>query len=193
MRLIIICLCLCSGVSLVAFSRVGFPEDPLHILVSPRPAADREAKDQARFARLLRPPVMETIGAPVVQNEVIHTPPVEEPVRAEAPAAQMPVADLPRTAPAPAASSPAGKAEPASERHPAVLRARLLVTTAHMAMQRRVLFVRAAMTPYRPKTPSPRRIQWASGTPASIPSEPQGRPARKSIASEPGGHFVRNE
>ena len=32
MRLFIIWLCLCSGVSLVSFSRVGFPEDPLHIL-----------------------------------------------------------------------------------------------------------------------------------------------------------------
>src|ERR1700730_7601588 len=161
MRLILICLCLCSGVSLVAFSRLGFPEDPLHILGSPRSAvADREAKDrdgknQARFARPQRPLVVETMGGPLTHDDVTHTAPVEEPARAEAPAPEAPVAAFPVPVPAP---PPSNKVEPSRtvepEHHSATVRERLrLVRMARMAMKRRVLFVRAAM-PQRPaKTP----------------------------------------
>jgi len=173
MRLIIICLCLCSGVSIIAFSRAGFPEDPLRILGPPRPAADREAKDQARFARLQPPPAVETIGGPAMQDDVARTASVEEPARAEAPAPEMPVAALPAPVPAPTNPvEPARKAEPVSEHHPASIRTRLrLVRMARVPMQRRVLFVRVIQRPA--KTPGVRRILWTRATPPTDPGSPR--------------------
>jgi len=166
MRLIIICLCLCSGVSLVAFSRAGFPEDPLRILGSPRPAADREAKDQARFARLQRPPAVETMGGPVAQDDVTRTASIEEPVRVEAPAPEVPTA-VPLPAPAPVIKvEPPRKVEPVREHHTATGRARLRVMrVARMAVKQRVVFVRVAVKQRPAKTPGVRRALWTNATP----------------------------
>src|ERR1700674_1551730 len=140
MRLIIICLCVCSGVSLVAFSRAGFPEDPLRILGSPRPAADREAKDQARLARLQRPPAVETMGGPVAQDDVTRTASVEEPARVEAPAPEVPAA-VPPPAPAPVNKiEPPRKVEPAREHHIATgRRTPRVIRMARVAAKQRVL------------------------------------------------------
>jgi hypothetical protein len=178
MRLIIICLCLCSSVSLVAFSRVGFPEDPLHILGSPRPAADREAKNeaknQARFARLQRPPAMETIGAPVLQDsvtqdDVTRAASVEEPTRAEAPAPEAPGAPVPLPVPAPAKKIELPrKVEAASEHHTATVRAPLRIARMRMpraVVKHRVIFVRVAIKQRPAKAPSVRRAFWADSTP----------------------------
>ena len=166
MRLIIICLCVCSGVSLVAFSRAGFPEDPLRILGSPRPAADREAKDQARFARLQRPPAVETMGGPVAQDDVTRTASIEEPARAEVPAPEVPTA-VPPPAPAPVNKiEPPRKVEPAREHHTATGRATLRVMRmARVAVKQRVLFVSSAMKQRPAKTPGARRILWTNATP----------------------------
>jgi len=179
MRLIIICLCLCSGVSLVAFSRVGFPEDPLRIL-APRPAPDREAKDQARFARAQpqRPSGAESIGAPVEQDEAPRSVSIDELAQVEASAAEIPVS-VPIAVPQPAAApASANKVDSASECHPTALHARSLVPTARMAMKRRVLFVRAAMTPYRPRMPGAKRAQSPGVTWLAAP-ESDNRAARK--------------
>jgi hypothetical protein len=177
MRLIIICLCLCSGVSLIAFSRAGFPEDPLRILGSPRPSADREAKDQARFARLRHSPAVETIGRPAMQDDVTRTALVEEPAGPEAPAPEL-SAVLP--APVPQTTNtipPARQAEPASEHHPATVRARLrLVGMPRMAMKRRVLFVRAAAIQRPAKRPGVGRVLWTNATPPKEPGSLTGIP-----------------
>ncbi|MGP0094601.1 MAG: hypothetical protein ACLPKB_32330 [Xanthobacteraceae bacterium] len=177
MRLIIICLCLCSGVSLIAFSRAGFPEDPLRILGSPRPATDREAKDQARFARLRHSPAVETIGGPAMQDDVTRSALAEEPAGPAAPAPELPAA-LP--APVPETTNtvqPARKAEPASEHHPATVRARLrLARVPGMAMKRRVLFVRAAAIQRPANTPGVRRVLWTSATPPKEPGSLTGIP-----------------
>jgi hypothetical protein len=176
MRLIIICLCLCSGVSLVAFTRLGFPEDPLHILRS-RPAADRDFKDQARLARPRPTPILETIGGPAAHDEVTRTATVEEPARLDAPAASTPAAPLPAKAsvlapPAPAQVASTYAVAPMSERHPAAVRARLLVRETRVAMQRRAIFARAATIPHRPRMPQLRRVHWANGSTRSTPPEP---------------------
>jgi hypothetical protein len=173
MRLIIICLCLCSSVSLVAFSRVGFPEDPLHILGSPRPVADREAKNeaknQARFARLQPPSVMETIGESVAQDDVTRIASVEEPARAEAPAPEAPVAVIPLPVPAPAKKIELPrKVEAASEHHTATVRAPLRIARMRMpraVVKHRVIFVRVAIKQRRAKAPSVSRAFWADSTP----------------------------
>jgi hypothetical protein len=166
MRLIIICLCLCSGVSLVAFSRAGFPEDPLRILGSPRPAADREAKDQARFARLQRLPAGETMGGPIVQDDVTRTASIEEPARAEAPAPELPT-PVPPPAPAPVGKiEPPHKEEPAREHHRAAGRAMLRVMRAAPgAVKQRVVFVRVPAKPRPAKTPGVLGALWTNATP----------------------------
>jgi hypothetical protein len=178
MRLIIICLCLCSSVSLVAFSRVGFPEDPLHILGSPRPVADREAKNeaknQARFARLQRPPALETIGGPVTQDpvtqdDVTRTASVEEPTRTEAPGPEAPVAVIPLPVPAPAKKvEPPRKVEAAPEHRTVTVRAPLRIARMRMprtTVKHRVIFVRVATKPRHAEAPGVRRASWAESTP----------------------------
>jgi hypothetical protein len=171
MRLIVIWLCLCSSVSLVAFSRVGFPEDPLRILGSPRPTADREAKDQARFARLQPPATVETIGRPVTQDDVMRTASVEEPVRVEALVPEGPTAAVPSPAPAPINEvEPARKVEPARERHSATVRTRVrLVRMTTKPMKRQVLLVRVAVTRRPVKTLGVRRVLWTTATPQMVP------------------------
>jgi hypothetical protein len=167
MRLIVICLCLCSGVILVAFSRGGFPEDPLRILGTPRPAADREAKDQARFARLQRPPAVETMGGPVAQDDVTRTASIEEPVRVEAPAPEVPSAVIPLPTPAPVNKvEPLRKVEPVRKHHIATGRATpRVMRVARMAVKQRVLFVRVAVKQRPAKTPGVRRALWTNATP----------------------------
>jgi hypothetical protein len=171
MRLFIIWLCLCSGVSLVSFSRVGFPEDPLHILGSPRPTADREAKDQARFARLQSPAAVETIGRPVTQDDVMRTASVEEPVRVEALVPEGPTAAAPSPATAPINQvEPTRKTEPAREHHSATLRARVRpVRVTSRPMKRQVVLVRVAVTRRPAKTSSVRRVLWTAATPQTVP------------------------
>jgi hypothetical protein len=171
MRLIIIWLCLCSGVSLVSFSRVGFPEDPLHILGSPRPAADREAKDQARFARLQPPAAVQTTGRPVTQDDVTRTAPVEEPVRVEALVPEGPTAAAPSAATAPInEAEPARKTEPAREHHSATQRTSVRpVRMTSVPMKRQVVLVRVAVTRRASKTSGVRRVLWTTATPQRVP------------------------
>ena len=142
MRLIIILLCLCSGVSLIAYSRSGFPEDPLRILGPPRAVAEREAKDQARFAHRFAPPDTSGTAAiheaatrdalthdthdAVVADDGARTASIAEPARAETPA-ETPM--LPISAPA-----PVEKVEPIGEHQSSAARARLLVRTARMTV-----------------------------------------------------------
>ena len=164
MRLIIICLCLCSGASLIAFSRAGFPEDPLHLLSSLRPTADREAKDQARFAQ--HAPVEETVGGPIVQYDAPRTAAL-----AESPTVAAPAAEVAAVAPPTATPVPTDKAEPAGEHHSAVAQARPILRTAHTVMKRRLLFVRAAVLPYRAAVRGVKRARWAIGTTRSAPSD----------------------
>jgi hypothetical protein len=176
MRLIIVCLCLCSCACLVGFSRVGFPEDPLHILGSPPAAADREAKDQSRFAKLQRAPMPETSGGPATLEGAAPSIASDEPPRIEASAAEAPTSAIPLPVPAPVSKiEPAGKIEPVHEHRSAAVRAKpRLVRLFSNAVRRRVLLIRAASPQRAPSGPGPRRVLWTVATPRvdTVPIHP---------------------
>lgn len=180
MRLIIVCLCLCSGVSLIAFSRAGFPEDPLRILGSPRPAADREAKDQARFARLRlqRSSAVETSDGAPMPDDATRNASLEEPARTTVPAPEAPVDVLPLPVPAPTNTvEPAREGEPPSGHHPVTIRTRLRpVRMPRVALKRRVLLVRAAVIGRPAKASAVNGVRWSNATPPKDPGSLSGIP-----------------